>query len=560
MKHLCNNVQTLDIRRHTRACSFVVHSVMFILFIGLMTVSKANTLYVTSNLVLVANSSGQVVGLTNLLTGVNWIPNPGTLYSISGGTGLAKSISYAPLTNGEILVTLTLTNPTSLVISVSPTFPYILGMEPQAGYGALSYCFPEIGKVSDTAAGFSGRYYGGDFPMQFMDIYDGPAGGIYVMTHDLSDSFREYELDDVNGTNADLFVVYNSQAVQPHGTWSLSFVFGAHTGDWHAAFTAYRNWVSTWYSPLLPRKPWFQDLYNLREMFLYTNSAIGHTGDYEAYNPSTQTYSFSNLLAQDQALFGGDDFVHLFDWSQTPTNGRCGDYNPWDYLGGVAAFSNQVAQLHAINVPVGLYFEGYLLSKNSTVGQTYGKEWELLNKSGEPYTSEGANYYYPSPDVTGWTNYITGKCLSAISNCAANAVYIDEFGFGWQYLCYGADHGHKMPKQQVQAEGALMRQLRLSLPPSTVLYSEERNVDVNSQYQDGSFTYSISQTSTTDNPSRVNLARFALPDYKVFEILNVDKPVGDNSQLYMSVFFNGEGFWLEGPTDNTNWFPANICS
>jgi len=28
----------------------------------------------------------------------------------------------------------------------------------------------------------------------------------------------------------------------------------------------------------------------------------------------------------------------------------------------------------------------------------------------------------------------------------------------------------------------------------------------------------------------------------------------------MSVFFNGEGFWLEGPADDTAWFPTNICA
>ena len=172
----------------------------------------------------------------------------------------------------------------------------------------------------------------------------------------------------------------------------------------------------------------------------------------------------------------------------------------------------------------------------------------------------GTDSYYPCPDVPAWTNYITGACVAAISNCAANGVYIDEFGFGWQYPCYNTNHESVVPSDQVQAEGAMMRQIRLSLPASTVLYSEERNVDVNSQYQDGSFTYSINQTSANDNPSRLNLARFALPDYKVFEILSVDAPVGNNPQLYMSVFFNGEGFWFEGPATNTTWFPTNICS
>jgi hypothetical protein len=550
-KFTCNS-------RVRRASFFIARTLMFIIIMNLWAVVKAaNTSYVSSNLVLVINSSGNAVGLTNRLTGVNWITTPTSVYSLSGGNGLTKTVSYTPLTNGEILVTLTLTNSTTTNIFVTPSFPYLAGLNnPGAGYGTLTYCFPQIGDVSRTATGFSGRYYGGDFPMQFMDAYNGSAGGIYVMTHDLSDAFREYEINDVSGSSINFIVAYAGQTVKPGTSWVLTFVIGAHTGDWHAAFNAYRNWVATWYAPLVPRKSWFQDVYNLRELFLYTNTAIGDT---PAYNPTTQTYSFSSLLARDQAAFGGDDYVHLFDWSQTPTNGRVGDYNPWAYLGGVAAFSNQVAQMQAANVPVGLYFEGYLLAKISTVGQTYGTNWQLLNSSQKPYTTMGTDSYYPCPLVSAWTNYITGACVAAISNCAANGVYIDEFGFGWQYPCYDSDHGHVVPNDQVQAEGAMMRQIRLSLPASTVLYSEERNVDVNSQYQDGSFTYSINK-STSDNPSRLNLARFALPDYKVFEILSVDTPVGNNPQLYMSVFFNGEGFWLEGPATNTAWFPTNICS
>jgi hypothetical protein len=532
---------------------------MLAIFSTLWMTAGANTLYLSKDLALTVDSSGDAVGLTNLLAGVNWLTNSGCLYHLSGDKELGKSVNYTVLTNGEILVTLILTNPTSSDIPVAPVFPYILGLKPQGNYGALTYCFPQIGKVSDTAAGTVTKYYGGDFPMQFMDVYDGQAGGIYVMTHDLSASAKQYTARDVSGASMNFMTYYSQKTLKPHTSWVLSFVIGAHTGDWHAAFNAYRNWVATWYSPLVPRKSWFQDIYNLREMFLYKNNSIGDSG-YDAYNPASKTYSFEKLLEQDKAAFGGDDYVHLFDWSQTPDHGRVGDYNPWDYLGGVTAFSNQVAQIRAKNIPVGLYFEGYLLSKNSVVGQTYGASWQLLDKSGKPYASEGDDNYYPCPEVPAWTNYIAGRCMSAISNCAANGVYIDEFGFGWQYPCFNPDHACMMPDQQVSAEGALMKQLRQSLPSSTVLYSEERNVDVNSQYQDGSFTYSINHSHAEDNPSRVNLARFAFPDFKLFEILKVDEPVGDNPQLYMSVFFNGEGFWLEGDDNNTAWFPANICT
>jgi hypothetical protein len=103
-----------------------------------------------------------------------------------------------------------------------------------------------------------------------------------------------------------------------------------------------------------------------------------------------------------------------------------------------------------------------------------------------------------------------------------------------------------------------MRKIRLALPFSKVLYSEERNTDVNSQYQDGSFTYSISQSASAWNPSHVDLARFALPDFKVFEIIRVDAPLGNDPSAVLSVFFNGEGIWLEGPV-NDRWFPDNVC-
>lgn len=535
-----------------------MRTLTFLAAINLCVVVRGNTSYVSSNLELVIDSSGNAVKLTNRLSGVNWLTNDSRLYRLSGGDGLTKFVSYTPLMNGEILMTLSLTNPTTKNISVAPTFPYLVGLTPGSGYGTLTYCFPQIGEVSSTHKGLSSRYYSGDFPMQFMDLYDGAAGGIYVMTHDLSDSLREYEVNDLADTSVDFSVVYASQTVMPGTSWILEAVIGAHKGDWHAALAAYRAWLATWYMPLVPRKSWFQDVFNLREIFLYTNTAIG---DSPAYDPTTQIYSFSSLLARDRASFGGDDYVHLYDWSQTPTNGRVGDYDPWAYLGGIAAFSKQVARIQADGCPVGLYFEGYLLSKNSLIGQSYGAAWQLLNSSQRPYTRMGASYYYPCPDVLAWTNYITERCVAAISNSGANGVYIDEFGFGWQYPCYGSDHGHVVPSNQVQIEGALMKKIRLSLPASTVLYSEERNTDVNSQYQDGSFTYSVSKTNTNDNPSRVNLARFALPDYKVFEILNVDAPVGNNPQLYISVFFNGEGIWLEGPVGGPNtWFPANVCS
>ncbi len=501
MKYIFLKIKAFKFRSNSTAIpagSHMSHMIMFLIITSLCMVANANTSYVSSNLGLLVDSSGYIIGLTNRLTGVNWLSATSGVYCCAENVNTYTT--FTPQANGEMLVTLTMTNTSNVAELVTPVFPLLENLYPGASYGTLSYCFPQQGTVSDTATGFFDRYYGGAFPLQFMDVYDGTAGGIYVMTHDLSEDFRTYEINVTNNSTDNCMefeVAYDGETIQPGGSWVLSYVIGAHAGDWHAALTAYRNWVATWYAPLVPRKPWFQDVYNFREMFLYTNSDIGNTGSYEAYNPSTQTYSFTSLVAQDRAAFGGDDYVHLFDWSHTPNNGWVGDYTPWAYLGGVTAFSNQIAQMQATNIPVGLYFQGYEISSNSIIGQANGTNWQLLNSSGVPYTSQGAGIYYACPDVAGWTNYITGRCAGAISNCAANGVYMDSFGFGWQYRCYDSDHGHIVPSDQVLAEGQLMKQLRQSLPASTVLYSEERNVDVNSQYQDGSFSYWVGAPTPT---------------------------------------------------------------
>ena len=54
----------------------------------------------------------------------------------------------------------------------------------------------------------------------------------------------------------------------PGEVWNLpSTVLGTHTGDWHEGFYAYKDWVQTWYKPIAPRKQWFQDIYNFRQVF-----------------------------------------------------------------------------------------------------------------------------------------------------------------------------------------------------------------------------------------------------------------------------------------------------
>jgi hypothetical protein len=494
-------------------------------------------------------ASGKVKALSNLLTHAEFLKSPGSLYRLEGDPRIKASLRIQPLTNGELELTLELSNPTTESLAVKPIFPVLEGIGSE-GDGGLSYCFPQQGAVSDIEPAHLTREYSAGFPMQFMDVYQEVNGGIYLATHDKSNQPRKYFLE--KKEKITMGVVYQQKLLKPRETWVLTGVVGAHQGDWHDAFLAYRRWLRTWYQPESPRQAWFQDVFNFRQIFLHPN--LGAPG---AFDPATKEYSIDEQLAADMAAFGGVDYLHIFDWALDPNHGRVGDYNTWGYLGGAECFHDQIAKVQAHGIHVGLYFEGYLVDHRSEILKTVGTDWQLLSARGIPYARYGRGYVYPCPYVDAWKTYLTSACSSAIQKSGADGVYIDEYGFGWQYPCNNPAHNHPLPAGQMEGEAEMLRALRKAIPKGKVLYTEETGTDVTSQYQDGSFTYSVSVGRNHENPSRVNLFRFAVPGYKLFEIIRVDKPLGDDPEAVKNVFFNGEGIWLEGPL-NDRWFPDSV--
>jgi hypothetical protein len=105
-----------------------------------------------------------------------------------------------------------------------------------------------------------------------------------------------------------------------------------------------------------------------------------------------------------------------------------------------------------------------------------------------------------------------------------------------------------------QEASVMIREAVDAAKPGVVLYTEESPCDVSSQYQDGSFTYAMNQIQAREGSVPLNLFRFAIPDFKTFEILYCDKPTGSWATGVGWTFFNGEGLWLEGP--GKDWFAA----
>ncbi len=453
---------------------------------------------------------------------------------------------------------LKLTNTSDARVKITPAFLtleniFISTSELPSTQDDQWYCFPRRGAVINNAPTSFNGPYSGLFPMQFMDVYHPQLGGIYVMKHDLSDEYKWFKLK--KKTTVSLRIDYMEKELEP-GEYLLlpEVVIGSHPGDWHDALAAYRRWVKSWYQPLVPRKQWFAEIFNFRQQFMHfalpRKSGI--------FDNDTKEYHFREVMEKNVNDFGGVDYLHIFDWGWSKEYGRCGDYNHWEQIGSAKAFRQAIGGVQDMDIPVGLYIEGYLVDPQSNIGKAHGEEWQLLGPDGKPYS-----YFAPSynmcPAVKEWQEYLSETYARVWRETGVNGFYVDQMGFADPgHFCYNPNHGHPVPESPLRGQRDLVRKVREAVPPEVAVYTEESPTDVNSQYQDGSFTYAISSVSDELSPAHLNLYRFAFPDFKTFEIITCDRPLGSDYQSVKRIFFNGEGIWIEGIADD--WFTPETRS
>lgn len=420
-------------------------------------------------------------------------------------------------------------------------FPALGGIR-HAGSADLHYCFPKRASVINNTPADLREPYSGAFPLQFMDVW-GPHGGVYLMTEDLSNTYRYFHLAK---TSARLTMEVEYPEKERRAFESVSTVIAFHDGDWHAAFDAYRSWVKTWYRPAAPRKQWFREVFNLRQQFLRFYSITDGT----YYDSNSRTFTFAEGLERDRRFFGSVEYLHLFDWGMQAEHGL-GDYSPWGPGFSLDDFRKSIDQARASGVPVGLYVEGYLVSLDSKIGKAHGTDWEILRADGSPVRAYGI--YNMCPAVKPWQDYLASVYARVSTETGADGFYVDQYGYGFaDYVCHARNHGHEVPAPPLTGEGETLAKIRKALGPNKLLYTEYPPTDVQSQLLDGAFEKAVVFGSDELSPCRINLTRFALPDFKTFEIVMLDEPLGDRVDLLRLVFFNGEGIWLEGPADK--WY------
>ncbi|MFA0746754.1 DUF6259 domain-containing protein, partial [Fervidibacter sp.] len=406
------------------------------------------------------------------------------------------------------------------------------------------YAYPvRTAVISDREISLRFRYSGW-LPLQFLDLSAPELGiGLGLMTKDLAGFDRHVELKRESKVTH-FGISWHCDPINSGESVELPPIeLFVHGGDWRQSFERYKAWVRTWYQPLAPRKEWF------RKVFAFRQDYIG-TG---LFDFATKTYRFAERVQFAREAFGACDYLHIFDWGITSGGGRVGDYKPWGgWLTSAEEFKEAVAKLQSAGVPVGLYIEGYLVDERSRVGKLHGQEWAIKSLEGSiVYWAPGSTEFFMCPGAKGWQDYLAGVYRRVREETGALGFYIDQFGF-CDRTCFASAHDHPPDWHVLPGEGQLTRKVRQALPPECVVYTENFPPDIHTVLQDGSFDYAINYFQTTAHrwmPVPVRLGRFVFPDFEVLQIIVCDLPVGTNEEAVRQVFFNGDGFWLQGEPD-----------
>jgi len=439
--------------------------------------------------------------------------------------------------------------------SLELRFPDLSGMKLGPDGQNIHYAYPSETFILGDSPLDVEQCYSGKFPMQFMDIYDAGQGwGVYLLVKDLSLINKYYRLK--KGSNsASIAVRYPTLSrvgLPAGGRMEIApFVLGFHSGDWHQAMTAYCQWVSTWYVPKSPRQKWFQEIYTCRRDYPISGSGY-------LFDRVRNQYTFPAEIANAAQFLGGADMIDISSWGWSATYGRVGDYRRYE-LGGLENFRDGIALAQGQGIPVGLYIEGYALDDRSTIYQAHGEEWKLILASGQD--SRDGHEVIICPHVAAWQDYMKELYSAVVAETGAYAMYIDVFGLASPAFtsCYSPTHGHPVGQPPLRGEFEMTRKIREglnSVRQGIPLYTEYTPADVISQYQDGSFSYTIWYGDNEISPTETNLFRFCFPDFKQIELVNgMFLARNWTEEGLKKACFNGEGIWVKG--DLASWYDSH---
>jgi len=460
-------------------------------------------------------------------------------------------LSVRPTAEGR-LATLSVTNKGREPLEFTVVFP-ALEVRAAPDPSDVHYLFPRQGAVISRAERNWSGVYTANFPLQFLDVFAPAANcGAALIVKDLSAQLKVFRLKKT-GAVAQMEVEYPVR-LAPGDTFrppEAGVVF--HGGDWREGFQAYRRWVASWYRPHGPRPVWLRDAWWCRRDY-----PVG--GSDRLFDVRRNQYTFQELIRDGEA-FGGIDFIDISGWALSETSGRVGDY-PIE-LGGAANLRSNIEQAARAGIRTGLYFEGYLVDKNSRVGKANIDRWQLIGPDGKgAWWPGGSPEFFVCPAVKDWQEYFAARVAAVAREVGAHAVYIDEHGFGTR-RCFSTSHGHPPGVGMIPYEIEMAKKVRQRLDEAgmrqTAIYLEETPVDAAAAYYDAAFCYSIPHSELRLSPAKLNLWRFVFTDVRLWDMLSTGvQPRPLSLEDFKLSLWHGNGAWLKGRSET--WYGEQILA
>jgi hypothetical protein len=467
----------------------------------------------------------------------------------------------------ELVFTAQTTNRGEAPLAAEVCLPAIAGLA-LGELASTRLFFPQYRAV-DTGERMALRApYGPEFTAQFMAVYSRREGiGLMLRSDNPEQRMATFALGkDALGVSGGIGFPAEYNRLAPGSSRSYPPVsLVAHTGDWHAAFALYRDWVRSWYRPHRAQdKGYFLDAW---EMTCYRPSAKVSWADSRVppiITADRQRFLLEETFAFEQQYLGHvPDLVHFFNWTyndqkQRNEYGVYGTELAYAQVGGLEFFRQGIAEIQSRwQRPVSLYTLSDRFRASALPDQALSKELaansvyqELDSDASEALRAAGSadGIFYPRFGHPKWVEFFVNDIARMQRETGCRIVYMDVF----PYFSHLRGHDGLSPRE---GDLLVVRRMRDALPADVALWTEYGFTDVASQYADGSVHYYFldlnevfaRRYSRPDRPEGLftelplNLQRYVLPRYRAFA-LPVYIEGGSKPSQVDAVFVNGEPF------------------
>lgn len=513
-----------------------------------------------TNIKLDPSSGFEIISGNKILTGLDFIMNSVTVTGNKADiilTSKAKSILLklhiviAINDSEQIVMDMSAVNTGETSLKTTVKFPALKNLTIGSLEGSWLY-FPQYKNVNTNEFGFHLAVNHQAFPMQFFDIYNPAAGiGIAIITHNLNHIPINYAMKkNEKGVSASIQYSAEFHTLQPKQKFEFSQAcIVPHAGDWHRALAIYKDWLGGWYKPVRAKnRTWWDNIFLYNGMFLTEKMSRDIFKTAPVLDRQTGEFKVAEVLRAMKNYNGlVPDMIGCGDYFHNAEGENWGDYQ-YDYIGGLEALKSFIAKL---NIPVSLYTIPDRCDKDTEAGKRLGEQIVVRRQDNSILASDKTLYLCTRSKL--WRNYYVETLKRVQSETAANAMYVDVFGYWSGHPCYSKEHGHEIPAWYNLGTFQLAKQLRDRLAEDVPLWSEYQLNDLNSQYWDGNVSYyymstnelfakshDISEKARKFSQAMQNVYRFVFPDVKQF-----DFPVGieheaNAANMLKFIFFNGE--------------------